>query len=272
MSVPRRHKYLLGDARREAARLRAQAELWDEVSHDLFRRLGVRQGWKVLEIGPGQGSLHLDLRRRVRGPVDWVEPSPVFSSRLRASCRRDGFGTGRMWETGLIDTPLPRAWYDLVFARWVFLFLPNPEAHLRKLVRALKPGGMLAIQDYHRDTLALIPRPPEWNNFISADRAFFASQGGDVSIGGRLPTLYRRVGLKVEQTVATIKTGRPDSAVWRWLSWYFLDIMHRYAKSPPFTARDAARLRRQWLAASREKTSLMISPALLDIVGRKPRS
>jgi hypothetical protein len=154
--------------------------------------------------------------------------------------------------------------------RWVFLFLPDPAAHVRKLAGALKPGGLLAIQDYHRETFAMAPRPPEWNRFLAADLAFFASQGGDASIGGRLPQMYRRAGLKVEDIGVTIKSGHPGSAVWKWLSTYSLGILDRYSKFPPFTRGDAYRLRRQWMAASRQKASLLIGPALLDVVGRQP--
>jgi SAM-dependent methyltransferase len=267
----KRYKYLLGDATREAARLRAQARLWDPVSHRLFDRLNIRPGWRILEIGPGQGSLHLELRRRARAPVDAVERSPVFASRLKAITRRDGFGHGQLWQTDLIDAALERSSYDLIFARWVFLFLPHPEAHIRTLARALKPGGLLAIQDYHRDTFALIPRPPEWFDFILADRAFFASQGGDVSIGSRLPDLYRDAGLTLADIEVTIKTGGPQSAVWNWLTTYFMGVMDRYAQFPPFTREQAAHLRRYWLKASQSATSRLIAPALLDVVGRKPR-
>ena len=265
----RRYQYLLGDDRRESARLRAQARLWDPVSHALFDRIGIRRGWRVLEVGPGQGSLHLELRRRVQAPVDAVERSPVFASRLRAACRRDGFGAGHFWETDLIDAPLPKAHYDLIVVRWVFLFLPEPGAHVRRLAAALKPGGRLAIQDYHRETFAMVPRPPEWRRFIAADLACFASQGGDASIGGRLPEMYTNAGLSVDDIVVTMKSGRPGSAVWKWLTTYVLGIVDRYAAFPPFTPQDARALRRHWLAASRQRASLFIGPALLDIVGRK---
>jgi SAM-dependent methyltransferase len=267
--VPRRYKYLLGDAKREAARLRAQARLWDPVSCALFDRLHIRRGWKILEIGPGQGSLHLELRRRARAPVDAVERSPVFASRLKTITRHDGLGNGEVWQTDLIDAPLKRATYDLIFARWVFLFLPNPDVHIRKLARALKPGGLLAIQDYHRDTFALIPRPPEWFTFILADRAFFASQGGDVSIGSHLPDLYSDAGLTLTDIEVTIKTGPPRSPVWNWLTTYFMGVMDRYAEFPPFTPAQAAHLRRYWTHASKSATSRLIAPALLDVVGRK---
>jgi SAM-dependent methyltransferase len=265
------YRYLLGDSRREAARLRAQARLWDPVSMALFDRVRVRRGQRVLEVGPGQGSLHRELRRRVGGPVDAVERSPAYAKRLERQCARDGLGPGRIWASDLIDAPLPGERYDLVFARWVFLFLPDPEAHLRTLVRALRPGGLLAIQDYHRHTWTLLPRPPEWMDFLAADHAFFAAQGADASVGGRLPALYRRAGLEVLETVPTLMQGRPGSAVWSWLTGYVLSVIDRYARCPPLTPRKAARLMRSWRAASRERTSLLIAPMVLDVVGRKLR-
>jgi SAM-dependent methyltransferase len=267
----RRYRYLLGDSRREAARLRVQARLWDPTAHALFDRLGMKRGWRVLEVGPGQGSLHLELRRRVGGPVDAVERSPVFARRLQALCRRDGLGAGQVWGCDLLDAPLPQARYDLVFARWVFLFLPDPLAHLRKLARTLRPGGLVAIEDYHRETLAFVPPPSDWMDFLAADRAFFASQGGDASIGGRLPDLYPQAGLEVVETKATVKVGGPGSSVWNWLSGYFLGVMDRLAEHPPLTRRAAARLRRGWVTAARGRTALLIAPAVLDVVGRKPR-
>ena len=263
------YKYLLGDSQREAARLQAQSKLWDPVSTALFDRLGVAPGWRVLEIGPGQGSLHLTLRRRIHGAADAVERSHVFAAHLRELCERDGLGQGQLWETDLRDAPLPENTYDLIFARWVFLFLPEPEAHLRKLVRALKPGGHLALQDYHRETLALIPRPEHWLDFMAADRLFFASQGGDASIGARLPELYHKVGLQLQETLPTIQFGRPGSAVWSWVTEYFLGVMDRYAAFSPFNQPSADQLRKHWLAAARNPAALIIAPTLLDVVGRK---
>jgi SAM-dependent methyltransferase len=267
----RRYDYLLGDSRLEAARLKRQAALWDPTTHALFDRLGVKRGMRVLEVGPGAGSLHLELRRRLRGPLDAVERSPVFVAQLKKKVARDGLGEGQIWESDLLAAPLPANRYDLVFARWVFLFLPDPEAHLRKLVRALRPGGRIAIQDYLRGTMSMVPMPEEWEAFLQADRAFFATEGGDVNIGARLPTMYRDAGLTVDEVTPTIRVGHPGSAAWRWMSDYFLGVMDRYAQFPPFSKSAGDRLRAKWLAAGREKTSMLVGPTVLDVVGRKKK-
>ncbi len=269
--MPRAYRYLLGDSHAESARLRRQAALWDPVSFALFDRLRIRPGVRVLEIGPGRGSLHAELRRRVRGPVDAVELSATFSAALRAASARDGLGEGTIWECALADADLPASRYDVIFARWVFLFLPDVRGHLKRLVRALKPGGKIAIQDYLRDTLSMVPRPTDWDAFVAADRAFFATQGGDANVGAHLPALARKGGLVIDEIVPTTKVGAPGSPAWRWMSDYFLGVMDRYASLGPLSKPAATRLRREWLAAAKERNSFIVSPTVLDVVARKPR-
>ena len=264
----KKFEYVLGDHARELARLRAQARLWDPVSHALFDRIGIRRGWKVLEIGPGQGSLHMELRRRVGGTVDAVERSEVYASELEKRTRRDGLGPSRIFFSDLIDADLPANTYDLIFARWVFLFLPDPAAHVKLLARALKPGGRLAIQEYHRDTFTLVPRPDEWNDFITADKALFASQGGDVNIGVRMPALMESAGLEVTSIEQTTKAGHPGSPTWNWVTNWVMSVIDRLPTLPPAKAKS---LHRKWRAAERNPATLLVAPCVIDVIGKKPR-
>jgi hypothetical protein len=159
----------------------------------------------------------------------------------------------------------------VIFARWVFLFLPDPLVHVRQLTAALRPGGVLAVEDYQRETLRMIPVPPDWDTFLAADRAFFESQGGHASIAAHLPPMFTRAGLQMVDVTPTVRSGHPGSPVWNWLSTYFLHVMPRLVGLGGFTAVNARQLTRDWITASKEPTSLLIGPALIDVVGRKPK-
>jgi len=135
----REYRYLLGDSRREAARLRRQARLWDPTAHALFDKVKVGPGWRVLEVGPGKGSLHMELRRRVKGPIDAVERSRPFAAALRTRCSRDGLGQGTIWETDLIEAPLPRAAHRASW--WETLRSPQEKMPQREACLA---GGYIA--------------------------------------------------------------------------------------------------------------------------------
>ena len=264
------YDYVLGDSSREAERLERQAQLWDPCAHRLFERISVRAGWRALEVGPGQGSVHMDLRRRVQQPIDAVERSPIFAAAVRYRTRRDGLGEGQIWQTDLISAPLPPSAYDLIYARWVLCFLPDPEAHIRRLVGALKPGGLLAIQDYaHRESFALFPRPAEWLDFLAADRAMFAAYGGDISVGGQLPTLYARVGLEVIDVTPTHLSGPAGSPVWDWLFRYFESVRERIGSTPPMDRRKATRLWDTWCESAVDRRAFVVAPTMVDVVGRK---
>ena len=119
--------------------------------------------------------------------------------------------------------------------------------------------------------MRLYPTPKDWNELFAADIAFFKTQGGDASIGGRLPALFIKARLIPESVRAELKTGSPGSDVWTWASWYFLGVMPRLGKIKPFSPSAARRVCAAWRAAAKRPDSLFVAPAVLDCVARKLR-
>lgn len=270
--MKKKFDYILGDSDYEVQRLAFQAKVWEDMTEGLFDRLRVGPGWRCLEVGPGTGTVFFPLARRVgpKGRVHGVERSEAYAGFLKRQIKKEKLGQARVTQAELLGAGLPRGYYDLVFARWVFLFLPELEKHLQKLIGALRPGGLLAIEDYHREGMGMYPRPRHWNDMMKADTAWFASRGGDISVAGRLPGLYRKLGLELVETRPNVKAGGPESDVWTWAEAYFLGYLDEMAKFPPFNKKKAKEFRSDWLAAKKTPGALFISPAILDVVGRRP--
>jgi SAM-dependent methyltransferase len=265
-------KYILGDSDREVKRLAFQAGVWRDMTEGLFDRHKVGRGWKVLEAGAGTGTVFFPLAERVKGrggEAHAVERSPAFADYLRRGAAKRRLSHAKVFEADILDAPLPESHYDLIFARWVFLFLPRVEAHLRKLARSLKRGGLLAIEDYHRDGIAMYPPISNWAEMVASDKKWFASQGGDLNVAGRLPGLFRKAGLELVEVVPRVKAGRPGSDVWNWAEAYFVGYVDKIAAFPPLGRSGGRKFKREWLARKRSPDSLLISPTMLDVVGRR---
>lgn len=273
--MPRRYEYILGASPFEVRRLAFQASVWNPMTEALFDRLKVGPGWRVLDAGAGTGTVLFPLAKRVLpggGRVDAIERSPEFAGHLRRMLRGSGMDKVRVFESDILDAPLEHGAYDLIFARWVFSFLPRVEEHLYHLLHALKPGGLLAIEDYYRDSLAMFPRTESWEWMVKAERLWYGMHGGDLNVAAKLPDMFRRAGLQLVEVTPHIKVGGPDSDVWKWAENFFIGRLKDMARYAPFTPERARQFRKDWLRAKRNPGALFVSPVILDVVGRRPAS
>ncbi len=165
-----------------------------EVLHDphTIRHLlstGVGPGWQCLEIGGGSGSIGRWLADRVgpEGHVLATDIDPRFlakSDRANLEVRRHDVTTD----------PLPESAFDLIHARLVLIHVPQRDAALDRLVRALKPGGWLVIEDY--DSVVIDRAFPTGHEnaatvrkCLGALRSLMEARGLDMTWGS---SLYRR--------------------------------------------------------------------------------
>ncbi|GAA0445570.1 methyltransferase [Streptomyces olivaceiscleroticus] len=172
---------------------RCLAAAYDPVTLERLAATGVGDGWRCLEIGAGGGSVARWLAARVAptGEVTAtdVKPHHIPATPLLTVRRHD-----------VVTDPLPEAAFDLVVARLVLQHLPERVAVLDKLVRALKPGGVLQIDEfdtsYEPPLLAPDARAAElYSAFLRAKAAAMRAGGGDPHWGRRVPAAMRAAGL-----------------------------------------------------------------------------
>jgi SAM-dependent methyltransferase len=185
--------YVHGYTPREAQRLLDQAGTLAELFH---HDTAYPPGSRVLEAGCGVGAQTVELARRSPGAE--ITAVDISSASLAAAERRmrdAGLDGVRFRQADLLDLPFPDASFDHVILCFVLEHLPDPDRALRRLVRAVRPGGTVtAIEGDHGSTF-FHPDDPFARRTIDALVELQRRGGGHALIGRELYPRFAAAGL-----------------------------------------------------------------------------
>ena len=188
-------RYLHGTAPEEQRRLSALNRLLNESS---LRAIAPRRGERVVDFGCGLAQLTRDLARASGVRALGIERSEAQLSEARRQARAAG-------EEGLVELRLgdvlapplePGEWgaFDLAHGRFILEHVPDPLGVVRAMVRAVKPGGRIVLEDDDHRVLRFWPEPPECASLWAEYVATFARIGNDPEVGRKLVALLHQGG------------------------------------------------------------------------------
>lgn len=209
-------EYLLDNRQAEAGRrFTALSELFDPVTARHFEAVGVAPGWSCWEVGAGGPGVPAWLAARV-GPSGRVLATDLDTSWMAGPGADRGVEVLRH-DVGA-DEPPPGP-FDLVHARLVLTHVPGRARALAAMVRALRPGGWLLVEDADPTLQPLIcpdehgPEQELANRLRRGFRALMAERGADLAFGRTLPRLLRAAGLQPVLADAYFPITSPACAV-----------------------------------------------------------
>ena len=161
----------------------------DPLTQGNLDRVGVRAGWHCLEVGAGGGSVARHcLYDRVgpEGRVLAVDLEPALLEGL----------SGPDLEVRRLDVvadEVPAAAFDLIHTRAVLMHIPRDDV-LPKLIRALRPGGVLLLEEMDVTSAYAMPEGLYVRTIHTAwDR--MAEGGVDIYWGSKTAGLLEAAGL-----------------------------------------------------------------------------
>ena len=189
--------YLLGYRQAEQERLEQQSHQLAHESEWLFEQIGVREGWRVVEIGCGpRGCLGL-LSKRVgaSGRVVGVERSTEQVERARHFVSDSQLMNVEVLDADARATALPEKTFDLATARLVLVNVPRPEEIVAEMIRLLRPGGVIALHEPDSSAQRCDPPLAAQTRLLQVLNTYAEMNGIDRSIGLRMPRMLRELGL-----------------------------------------------------------------------------
>jgi len=184
----------------EYARLRSLEQLFDPVSQRYLQAVGIRQGWRCLEVGCGAGGLATWLADTV-GPTGHVLATDLDVRFLEG---RHGRANLEVRRHDLSQDQFEEGAFDLVHARAVVEHVRDRDAAVARLVAAVRPGGWLVLEDTDYGGAAatmaaryMIPEEsaPAHERGYRAVATLVAAIGADGTYGTRLPAALIAAGL-----------------------------------------------------------------------------
>jgi SAM-dependent methyltransferase len=187
--------YIHGTAPDEQARL---SLLNDLLNIGSLRELQLQGGERILDVGSGLGQLARAMARVAGVPVVGVERSPEQigeAERQAGLAGERGLVEFRQGDAGQLPLEADE-WgsFDVAHTRFLLEHLRDPLPVVRAMVRAVKPGGRIVLEDDDHDLLRLWPEPPGFPALWQAYQRSYEFLGNDPIVGRRLVGLLAEAG------------------------------------------------------------------------------
>jgi SAM-dependent methyltransferase len=159
-------------------------------------RLGLREGWRCVDVGAGGGDVTVALAEIVGrdGRVYAVDSDPRRRDDVAKAAAEQGqaqvIGITQAGEDLLLPEPV-----DLAFCRFLLMHVVDPVRVLRRMGQAVRPGGWVVAQE-PITTAGRVDGQP-----LSMEEA------RDQDVGARLPALAREAGLEIVDAWAESAAG-----------------------------------------------------------------
>jgi SAM-dependent methyltransferase len=202
--------YVLRGGHAGAARLRLINRVKWPTTERLLGTAGLRAGMRVLDLGCGGGAVTMKMAALVgaEGEVVGIDVDPSI---LRlAQQEADGSKLPVTFRHLGAEELDEAADYDFAYSRYLLSHLRHPERALEAMVRALRPGGRLAVEDVFFPGHVCHPPNAAFDRYLELYGAVVRAKGADPAIGVRLVGMALDAGLsdvQVELVVPVFREG-----------------------------------------------------------------
>lgn len=176
--------YTLGTNEESAKALSLQQNFLEKDSCELLEKAKLSQGQVVWDIGCGNGCMTEVLSKKVgpEGHVYAIDVSSEMLGRANERIQSAHLNNVTFIKGDLTTMDFPKEKPDLIYSRFIFMHLQNPESVMRNVISHLKPGGVLTLQESALEEIGASEPLEDLDSFRDAVIQFGKTKGLDFNL------------------------------------------------------------------------------------------
>src|SRR5215472_6369362 len=160
--------YALGHSEQELQRLTRQGQAFEPFTRQLFQEAGISRGMRVLDVGCGSGDVSF-LAADFVGPggqVVGVDRERKAVDWAGARARSRGIRNVNFVEGDPAEMQFDQK-FDAIVGRLVLMYYPDPVGAVRKLIRHVRPEGLIVFQEIDLANARSLPVAPVFERSVT---------------------------------------------------------------------------------------------------------
>ena len=264
--------YVLGTEDKERERLQMQHDAWKSELETLLSLSDFRSGQTLIDLGCGPGYTSFALSEIVgsEGKIIAVDASSHYLNHLKRMANERGINNIDPVAEDVQQLTIEENSIDGALARWLLTYIPDPEAVVSKIARALKPGGTFCVIDYfNHDAVTVGPRSDICDKVFRSIHESIRHNGGDADIGDRIPQYMHNAGLEIVEIRPISGIARPGTQLWNCITMFLENYLPKVVDSGHLSSEDHAAFTKMWSAYEKNPSTFFSYPPMVGVVGRK---
>jgi SAM-dependent methyltransferase len=190
----------------EKDRQQLQSLFWESDAEAMLDQIGVRVGWKCIDLGCGAIGI-LGLLARwvgIQGRIVGVDFDESHLKVAQTYLEQENLNFVELRQADVTNSGYQSNMFDLVHSRFLLPFIDKPESLLNEMIRLAKPGGTIALEESDHSSWKFYPLCPEWGRLLRVCEDTFALKS-DLNMGRKTFYMLRKAGLKDVKVRASVK-------------------------------------------------------------------
>ena len=189
-------RYAIRGGRTGYERLRVLAAARRDSTLELFRLAELLPGMRCVDLGCGSGDVTFEMAALAwpDGSAVGIDTDQAKLQLARETARERGL-VNVAFELGDVNRWHRPAEYDFVYCRFLLQHLARPVDLIRRMWEAVRPGGVLAVEDADLEGLFCDPDNAGFSFYRRIYAEVITANGGDPGCARRLLRYFREIGI-----------------------------------------------------------------------------